>query len=136
MEDTIFAKIIRHEIPADIVYEDDDTMAFLDINPVLPGHTLVIPKKASRNIFDINADSLTALIRTVQKIAGAVKEATNADGMNITMNNEPAGGQVIFHTHMHIIPRYLEDGLAPWPARKYGPGENTVLVEKIRTVLK
>jgi histidine triad (HIT) family protein len=136
MEDTIFGKIIRRELPADIVYEDEDTLAFLDINPVSPGHTLVIPKKPARNIFDIDPDSLAAVMKTVQKVALAIKAATGAEGMGISMNNERAGGQVVFHMHVHVIPRFPKDGLFMWPQRKYGNGENVAVAEKIRNALK
>jgi histidine triad (HIT) family protein len=94
-----------------------------------------VPKKYSRNILDIEDESLVALMKTVQKIAKAVREATNAEGINIAMNNEPAAGQVIFHTHVHVIPRFLEDGLSPWPARKNDPSENVIIAGKIRAAL-
>jgi len=119
MEDTIFMKIIRREIPAEIVYEDNDTLAFLDIRPTNPGHTLVVPKKPFRNIFDINDEILAAVMRTVQKVAKAVKEAVSAEGINIAMNNEAAAGQVVFHFHVHIIPRFGNDTFRLWPGKEY-----------------
>src|SRR3989344_8724642 len=108
-------KIIRREIPADIVYEDADTMSFLDIRPNNPGHTLVVPKKPFRNIFDIDDETLAAVWRTARKVAKAVKDATDADGLNINTNNEATAGQVVFHYHVHVIPRFENDGLPLWP---------------------
>ena len=135
MEDTIFGKIIRREVPAEILFEDEDTLAFLDIAPVAPGHTLVIPKKPFRNMLDIDEESLTHVMRTVRTVAKAVKEATNASGVNVSCNNEPAAGQVVFHFHVHIIPRHENDGLTPWPHKEYGEGEAAAMAEKVRTAL-
>jgi histidine triad (HIT) family protein len=136
MEDTIFMKIIRREIPAHIVYEDADTLAFLDIRPTNPGHTLVIPKKPFRNIFDIDDETLVAVMRTVKKVAKAVKEAVGAEGMNISMNNEPAAGQIVFHYHVHIIPRFASDGFRLWPGKAY-PTDTAArdVADKIRAKL-
>ena len=136
MEETIFAKIIRREIPADIVYEDVDTMAFLDIRPNNPGHTLVVPKKPFRNIFDIDDETLAAVWRTTRKVARAVKDATGAEGLNINTNNEHAAGQIVFHYHVHVIPRFEGDGLPLWPGRTY-PNDTAAkeVAEKIRQAL-
>ena len=109
----VFAKILRGELPAHKLYEDEDTFAFMDIMPRGPGHCLVIPKKPSRNILDVDADSLAAVIRTVQKIAIAAKKGMGADGATIQQFSEPAGGQIVFHLHFHIIPRF--DGVALKP---------------------
>jgi histidine triad (HIT) family protein len=111
--DNIFAKILRGELPAFKVYEDDKTYAFLDINPRSPGHTLVIPKAPARNIFDITPDDFAAIGRTTHKIAAAVKKAFAADGVTLLQANERAGGQVVFHLHMHVMPRH--DGVALLP---------------------
>lgn len=135
MEDTIFAKIIRREIPAEIVYEDDETLAFLDISPNNPGHTLVIPKVWSRNLLSISEDSWRAVMRTVHKLAPVIKEVVHADGINITMNNEPAAGQVVFHTHVHIIPRHEGDGFKHFPSKEYEPGEAADTATRIRNAL-
>lgn len=132
MEDTVFDKIIKREIPAEIVYEDADTIAFLDIAPTNPGHTLVVPKKASRNIFDIDEADWLAVMKVVRKVAHAVKEAVGAEGVNITMNNEPAAGQEVFHAHVHIIPRFSTDGFGLWPKKQYKEGEKQAVAEKIR----
>jgi histidine triad (HIT) family protein len=111
--DNIFAKILRGVLPAHKVYEDDDVLAFMDIMPRGDGHTLVIPKTPARNILDINADKLAILIKAVQKVARAVKSAMKADGVTIQQFNETAGGQVVFHIHFHVIPRF--DGIALRP---------------------
>jgi histidine triad (HIT) family protein len=112
--DNIFAKILRGELPAFKVYEDDKTFAFLDIMPRCPGHTLVIPKAPARNVFDITPDDFAAVARTTQKIAVAVKKVFAADGVTLQQANERAGGQVVFHLHMHVMPRH--DGVALLPA--------------------
>lgn len=135
MEDSIFSKIIRREIPAHIVYEDDATIAFLDIAPVRPGHTLVVPKQPTRNLFDADAQTLAAVMRTAQKVGTALLQALPADGMNVSINNERAAGQIVFHFHVHLIPRRNDDGLVSWPHAKYAPGEAEAVVEKIRGAL-
>lgn len=131
----VFAKILRGELPAHKLYEDDDTFAFMDIMPRGPGHCLVIPKKPSRNILDVDPDSLAAVMRTVQKIAIAAKKGMGADGTTIQQFSESAGGQIVFHLHFHIIPRF--DGVA-LKAPTSRMEDNDVLAanaEKIRTAL-
>ncbi len=135
MEKTIFEKIIAREIPADIVYEDDDTLAFLDIAPNNPGHTLVVPKLHSRNILDISETSWLAVMKTVRLLAPIIQNAVGADGINVAMNNEAAAGQVVFHTHVHLIPRHTGDGFTHFPAGSYGEGEAAHIAQKIRTAL-
>ncbi len=134
-EETIFDKILRHEIPADIVYEDEETLAFLDINPRNPGHTLVVPKKAARNIFDADDDTLAAVMRTIKKIAPVIQKVVEADGINIAFNNEAAAGQIVFYLHAHIIPRFADESSFPTKT-KYEPGEAALIAEKIRSQLK
>lgn len=136
MEETIFSKIIRRELPADIVYEDDYVIAFLDINPINPGGTLVVPKKWSRNILDIDAETWGKVMEVVRVLAPAVKEAMHAKGLNIVMNNEPMGNQIIFHSHVHIIPRHENDGGIDNPGIPYPEGEKAKTAEKIRAVLE
>lgn len=135
MEDTIFGKIIRREIPADIVYEDDQTLAFLDVKPINKGHTLVVPKKFTRNIFDADENTLNTMILTAQKISNALRETLGADGVNIGINNETAAGQIVFHFHMHIIPRYKNDGHEHWHGKSYTNGESEEIASKLRSVL-
>jgi histidine triad (HIT) family protein len=112
-DSNIFAKILRGELPSHKIYEDADTFAFMDIMPRGDGHCLVIPKKPSRNILDVDPDSLTTLMRTTQKLARAVMKAFSADGVTVQQFNEPAGGQVVFHLHVHIIPRFEGIALRP-----------------------
>ncbi len=109
----IFARMIRGEIPAHKVYEDDSTLAFMDIMPRTDGHVLVVPKAPARNILDIAPDALADLMIKTQKIAIAAKQAMGADGLTIQQFSESAGGQVVFHIHMHILPRF--DGVALKP---------------------
>jgi histidine triad (HIT) family protein len=105
----VFAKILRGELPAHKVYEDAKAFAFLDIMPRAPGHVLVIPKAAARTFLDIAPDDLAHLIKVTQTIARAAVKVFDADGLTIQQFNEPAGGQVVFHLHIHIIPR--KDGV-------------------------
>ena len=102
----IFAKILRGEIPCTKVYEDEHTIAFMDIMPQADGHTLVVPKAPSRNMLDADAKNFGALYATVQKIARAVKQGMGADGIVITQFNEAPAGQTVFHLHVHVIPRW------------------------------
>jgi histidine triad (HIT) family protein len=102
----VFAKILRAEIPAFKVYEDDTALAFMDAMPQSDGHTLVIPKVAARNFFDIEPDALAALIKTTQRVAKGVQQAFEPDGMRIIQFNEPVAGQTVFHIHFHIVPCY------------------------------
>jgi histidine triad (HIT) family protein len=101
----IFAKILRGELPCHKVYEDDKTLAFLDIMPRAPGHTLVLPKAPARNLLDVDPADLAHVMQTAQKIAKAAMNVFNADGITIQQFNESAGGQVVFHLHVHVIPR-------------------------------
>jgi histidine triad (HIT) family protein len=109
----LFAKILRGELPAHKVYEDAKAFAFLDIMPRAPGHTLVVPKAPARNILDIEEDDLAHLIKTTQKVARAAVTVFSADGVTIQQFNEAAGGQVVFHLHIHVIPRKMGVPLKP-----------------------
>jgi histidine triad (HIT) family protein len=109
----IFAKILRGELPCYKVYEDDKAFAFLDIMPRAPGHTLVLPKSAARNVFDVSPEDFAYVSKVAQKIAKAACAAFEADGVTIQQFNESAGGQVVFHLHMHVIPRH--DGVSMKP---------------------
>ncbi|HET7384802.1 MAG TPA: HIT family protein [Pseudolabrys sp.] len=117
----IFAKILRGELPCNKVYEDDKVLAFLDIMPRSPGHTLVLPKAPARNILDIGADDLSHVITTAQKIAKAAIKAFSADGITIQQFNEGAGGQVVFHLHLHVIPRKAGVAMKPPASEKEKP---------------
>jgi histidine triad (HIT) family protein len=110
--ENVFAKILRKELPAQVVYEDDDTLAMMDIMPRAPGHCLVIPKAPARNMLDVSEESLAAVTKTLRKVSRAVMQAFQADGVTIHQFNEDAGGQVVFHLHFHIIPRHSGEPLA------------------------
>jgi histidine triad (HIT) family protein len=114
----IFAKILRGEFSYHKVYEDDHVLAFLDIMPRSPGHTLVIPKAPARNILDITPDDFAHVSRGAHKIAVAAMKAFKADGITLQQFNEAAGGQVVFHLHMHVMPRYDGIALLPPASRK------------------
>ncbi|MEW6451756.1 MAG: HIT family protein [Pseudomonadota bacterium] len=132
----IFAKIIRGELPCHKVYEDDRVLAFLDIMPRAPGHTLVLPKAPCRNILDIKPEDLTAVALVGQRVAKAAVKVFNADGVTVQQFNEGAGGQVVFHLHLHIIPRKAGVPMKPAASEKEKP---EVLVEhalKLAAALK
>ena len=112
-ESNIFARILRGELPCHRVFEDEGALAFMDIMPRAPGHTLVIPKQPARTILDIAPGPLQHLALTTQRVARAVKAAMAADGLTIQQFNESAGGQVVFHLHMHIIPRWEGEAMKP-----------------------
>jgi len=117
----IFAKIIRGEMSSYKVYENDKVLAFLDIMPRSPGHTLVLPKAPARNILDIAPDDLVAVALAAQKIAKAVVQVFSADGITVQQFNEGAGGQVVFHLHLHIIPRKNGVPMKPPASEKEKP---------------
>lgn len=108
-ENNIFARILRHEAPAIRVYEDEMTLAFMDIMPQLPGHVLVIPKAPAANLLTLPPEYAQAMMVTTQKVAPAVRQAMDAPGIMIAQLNGAAAGQTVFHIHMHILPR--RDGL-------------------------
>jgi histidine triad (HIT) family protein len=131
----IFAKILRGEVPSHKVHEDEHTLAFMDIMPRILGHTLVIPKTPARNILDVSADALSRTILTVQRVARAAKVAFEADGITLSQFSEQAGGQVVFHLHFHILPRY--DGVALLPAHTNMEANETLATNaaKLRAAL-
>ena len=133
--DNVFAKILRGELPSHKLYEDGGTFALMDIMPRGDGHCLVIPKKPSRNILDVEPDDLAAVMATSQKLARAVVKAFDADGVTIQQFNEPAGGQVVFHLHVHIIPRFDGVKLRPHTGEMADQGELAANAEKIRAAL-
>ena len=114
----IFAKILRGEFPCYKVFEDDHALAFLDIMPRTPGHTLVIPKAPARNILDISPEDFAHVARGAHRIAAAAMTAFKADGITLQQFNEAAGGQVVFHLHMHVMPRHDGIALLPSASRK------------------
>ena len=112
-DNNIFAKILRGEIPSHKLYEDEHTLAFMDVMPQAPGHLLVVPKTGSRNLLDADPQVLAKTIAVVQKLAVAAKEAFDADGVFIAQFNEPAAGQTVYHLHFHVVPRYEGQPLKP-----------------------
>src|SRR5690349_17398781 len=117
----IFAKILRGELPCYKIYEDAHSFAFLDIMPRCPGHALVIPKAPARNILDIKPEDLAHVAGTTQRVAAAAMKAFHADGITVQQFNEPAGGQVVFHLHVHVMPRTNGVALLPPASRKEEP---------------
>lgn len=132
MTDCIFCKVIAGELPSWKVYEDEHTIALLDLYPVHKGHTLVIPKKHCTDFISGDSECLTRVLETTQKVSRAVVAATHADGCNVTTNNGAAAGQSIFHLHWHIIPRFEHDGLHLWPQSEYADGEKETFQENIK----
>ena len=131
----VFAKILRGELPSHKIYEDDKTIAIMDIMPRADGHCLVIPKAASRNMLDIAPSDLSAVMSTVQKISKAVITAFDADGITIQQFNESAGGQVVFHTHVHVIPRHEGVKLRPHTGDMADQNDRKNGAEKLRAAL-
>lgn len=134
-DNNIFAKILRGEIPSHRVYEDKDTVAFMDVMPQAPGHVLVIPKSGSRNILDADPAVLSKLIPVVQKVANAVKDAFDADGILISQFNEAAAGQTVFHLHFHIIPRHEGAAMRPHSGSMEDGAVLAAHADKIRAAL-
>lgn len=139
MSQTIFSKIIAGEIPSYKVYEDEHVLAFLDISQVTKGHTLVIPKKAATNIFEIDEENMTHLAKALPRVAKAIKQAFNPLGLNILQNNDAYAGQSVFHIHFHLIPRYDEqDGFnLHWQPQgeHYTPQQMSEISQKIKEAL-
>lgn len=134
-DSNVFAKILRGEIPAHVVYEDAETLAFMDVMPAVDGHVLVIPKAKARNILDIRPHDLAAVIETVRKIAVAAKTAFLADGVTIQQFSEAAGGQEVFHLHFHILPRQAADQVRKLPRPFADQQVLAAHAEKIRAAL-
>lgn len=131
----LFCQIVEKKIPAEFIYEDENFVAFLDIRPINLGHALLLPRQHHRNLFDLPANLLDKIGRPLQIIAAAVKKATSADGLNIGWNNEPAAGQLIFHSHVHVMPRFVNDGYRHWLGQDTTKEELAAVGEKIRKVL-
>jgi histidine triad (HIT) family protein len=139
MSECVFCRIIRKELPANIVYEDEQVMAFLSNQPVNEGHTLVVPKRHYENIYGISEDEVAYLFRIVKRIAHAVRDAMGAEGIRIVQNNGEAAGQVVFHLHVHVIPMKPRDPLHGNtyrdPANHRNEDEMALDAEKIRNHL-
>ena len=132
----IFARILRGELPCHKILEDADCLAFMDIMPRAQGHVLVIPKYPARTILDVSSAALATLAVCVQKVAGAVKLAMSADGLTIQQFNESAGGQVVFHLHVHIIPRWNGQPMRPHTAQMAPDDELAANAALIRAALE
>ena len=134
--DCVFCRIVRGEIPCTKAFEDEQTLAFMDINPANPGHVLVIPKEHAPNVFEISGDALAAATRTMQRVARAVQAAMQPDGLSVLQANGPGAAQSVQHFHWHVLPRVAEDGLPiNWPL---GPGDPSAIAgaaERIRAQL-
>ena len=135
MEDCIFCKIIKNEIPSNKIYEDDKCLAFLTINPNNDGHTLLIPKTHYRSYFETPDEVLKDLAVETKRIGLAIQKAMGAEGMNIANNSEKAAGQIVFHTHIHLIPRFGSDGFKHWGTKEYTGNKAEQIVEKIKAEL-
>lgn len=119
----IFCKIINNEVPCDKVYEDDKVLAFLDIKPINPGHTLIVPKTHCKNLEEISEDDLASLMIVVKKVGKLLKEKLNVIGYNVHENNDLIAGQEVPHIHFHLVPRVEGDGLKNWRRGEYKDGE-------------
>lgn len=135
MSPCIFCKIITGELPSTKVYEDAEVCAFLDIKPVNPGHTLVIPKKHFENIHDMPDALVGKVAIAAKKVADAILKL-GARGVNIGMNNGEAAGQIVFHAHMHVMPRYGNDSFSLWVGKEYDGNERERVAERMRAALK
>lgn len=135
MNDCIFCKIISGELSSSKVYEDEHVIAFLDLHPINPGHILVVPKVHCGALLDCSPEILSQMMVAAQKVAAAVVKATGADGFNLGVNNGRAAGQIIFHLHVHVIPRHASDGLRPWNHKEYIEGDMGKIAEKIKKEL-
>ena len=134
-EKCLFCKIARGELPSQKVYEDEDVYAFLDIKPVSPGHTLVIPKRHFTSLYELSDEIIGHLFMKVRDISIAAKKGLNADGINLEMNNDGPAGQIIYHAHIHIVPRFSGDGLRHWPGKDISMEELAKTAEKIKNRL-
>jgi len=133
MTDCLFCKIAAKEFPSTVVYEDDAVIAVMDIKPVNPGHVLVIPKRHSVDLLDVDPETLAKTSVAVQRVARAVKQATHAEGINLAQNSGAVAGQVIMHLHFHVIPRHTGDGRELWHGEAYGSQEEMEAVaERIK----
>ena len=130
----IFCKIIAGEIPSYKVYEDENTLAFLDINPVNTGHTLVISKKHVPKIEEDSEEILCQAVKTVKKVGLSLKNNLAAPGYNVLMNNDPAAGQIVPHLHFHVVPRRENDDLSSWPHGRYETGQAEAVLNKIKII--
>lgn len=133
--DCVFCKILKGEIPSEKIYENDKVYAFLDIMPVNPGHTLVIPKEHYDNIEDLPEDLMCEMSKIVKKVGQAIKKGLGSKSYNIALNNGEVAGQVVPHVHFHVIPRKTSDGLKLWPQRQYQDQEAKEVMKRLIEVI-
>ena len=136
MRDCIFCRLAAGELPAEVVLDTPRVLAFLDIAPVHYGHTLVIPKEHYQNLLDLPDDLWQEMGRVSRQVAQALQKTLYARGFNIGMNNFEAAGQVVFHAHLHVIPRYQGDGLLLFPQGTYPPGDIQKVGQQLRQALE
>lgn len=133
----VFCKIINGDIPSNTLYEDEDFRVILDISPAVKGHAILIPKKHFTNIYEMGEDTASKVFLVVTKVARAIKEELNCEGLNVLQNNGTVAGQSVFHFHIHLIPRYKEDEVRfEWKENTYQDGEAVEIVDSIRKRLK
>jgi len=130
-KDCLFCKIVRGEIPAEAIYRDNICIAFLDIHPNNLGHTLIVPLEHYENLYDLPDQLLSSIAPQIKKVTLMVKKGVSADGINIAMNNEKAAGQIVNHAHIHIIPRFNDDGFKHWSSKNPTSEELQSIKEKI-----
>ena len=136
MPDCIFCKIVRGEIPCAKIIENDRALSFLDIGPINAGHALVIPKTHYPTLFEMSDEDLAACAIMARQVAAAVHKAVTADGLNFLQNNFRAAGQLVEHAHLHLIPRFHNDGfLTTWPGKAYAVGEMDKVLQKVLAAL-
>ena len=137
MPPCVFCKIVNGQLPAAKVYEDKFALAFLDVRPVNPGHTLVISKTHKKDLLDLSEEEASNLMMTIKKITPAILKAVNANSFNLGLNNGPESGQIIGHVHFHIMPRHANDGHRLWQGESYANDqEMRDLAEMIRRILR
>lgn len=134
--DCVFCKIISGKIPSSKVYEDDAIIAFLDIAPVNPGHTLVVPKVHYPDFLSTPPELAARMLTVLWRIVPAVLKVTKAPGFNVGINNGRAAGQLVDHVHFHLMPRHASDGLKSWKNGSYAPGEAYQLAQQIAVLVR
>lgn len=136
-DNCIFCKLAAGQIPSTTLYEDEDFRVIMDIAPAVKGHAIVLPKQHMNDLLSIEENTAKKALFVVSKMANAIKDALNCDGINILQNNGEAAGQSVFHLHFHILPRYKEDHFTiPWKTLSYEEGEAEAIAKKIRAALR
>jgi len=136
MDNCLFCRIVNKEIPADIVFENDSVMAFLDIHPTNKGHTLIVSKEHFENLAETEDSVASELMIVARRIAPEIVKAVGAEGFNLITNNGSAAGQVVMHTHLHVIPRFSDDGFKHWASKEVSKEEMAEIKNKIVSFLK